>query len=95
MLSSIGMGAIFLTSIYLGYRYDIRILTVYDAYASTCSVIALINFRITIRKLFFGLSKVCMYVYMYVCMCVCLSPRLWTHFSTDLDETLEINLEYY
>jgi hypothetical protein len=24
-------------------------------------------------------------------MCVCLRP----HFSTDLDETLEINLEYY
>jgi hypothetical protein len=29
------------------------------------------------------------------CMYVCLRPLLWSHFSTDLEETLEINLEYY
>jgi hypothetical protein len=39
------------------------------------------------RRSYLGVSK--------VCTRVCLSPRLSTHFSTDLDETLEIDLEYY
>jgi hypothetical protein len=38
---------------------------------------------INFRRSYLGLSK------------VRLSPRLWTRFSTDLDETLEIDLEYY
>jgi hypothetical protein len=51
--------------------------------------ILFINFRITIRKLSWFVKSVS------VCMYVCIWPLLWSHFSMDLDETLELNLEYY
>jgi hypothetical protein len=54
-----------------------------------CTDDGIINFRITIRKLSWFVKS------LYVCMYVRLSPLLWSHFSTDLNETLEINLEYY
>jgi hypothetical protein len=44
----------------------------------------IINFR---KKLCWFVRSLSRCVCVCVCVCICLSPRLWTHLSTDLDET--------
>jgi hypothetical protein len=44
-------------------------------------LVSLLNFRKKFECLYWFVRS------LHVCVCACLSPRLWTHLSTDLDET--------